>query len=160
MPLRTRFALLLSLVFALAASSAPARSDCYRDCQNQCSDASGNITSQECVNSCSRSKCPRPTVSYGSIAYGMTSHSAGWSYDYRDAAEADRVALASCAKHGDDCKTVLSFSNGCAAVAAGGGAYGTGEGGTRGEAQSAALSACVGVGGKDCEIRAWSCALP
>lgn len=151
----------LGFIFGLAA---PAWADCVADCQSATYCDSQMNASGECgrrLNDCYLSQCKRPSRSYGAIAYGAQSTAAGWAYDFGTAGGAHRRALSNCTQHGDDCKVVVSFSNSCAAVAAGTNKrFATGQASNRQQAQASAVAACRRQGGTQCEIQAWSCALP
>lgn len=154
----------LVVVAGLVALVAPARANCFEGCQDTCRDLSGHITSDECVDTCSRQYCEQPkrlTVSYGAIAYSADSNAAGWAYDQPDESAAKRVALSNCKQHGEGCELVVSFSNSCAAVAASAsGHFATGQANTSEQAQAKAINACAGWFGRKCAIQAWSCAFP
>lgn len=154
----------VGVIFGLAAQAAPARADCVADCQSATYCDSQMNASGECsrrLNDCYLSECKRPSRSYGAIAYGAQSTAAGWAFDFGTAADAHRRALSNCTRHGDDCKVVVSFSNSCAAVAAGTNKrFATGQASNREEAQAKAVAACGRQGGTQCELQAWSCALP
>ena len=153
--------LVLSFVFGAAASLAPARANCFEDCQNTCRDLSGHI-SDACVDTCNRAHCDRPTVSYGAIAYGAQSTANGYAFGKGNAGDADRTALANCRQHGNDCKVVASFANSCVAVAAveSKGRFATGQAATRDQAQANAMSACKAQIAGTCVIEVWTCAFP
>ena len=84
------------------------------------------------------------TDSYGAIAYGPKSGASGDAYGESSAADAERKALSFCARRGDDCKVITSFSNTCAAVAVLGatGATFAATNAKRGAAEAQAMSAC------------------
>jgi len=153
--------LALSLVLALLRLG-PAWADCNQACLNSCRVTTPGSTYWACVMSCGRNNCKKPTVSYGSIAYGAQSRAYGFSNQFADTAKADQFALGKCAQHGDDCKIVASFLNKCAAVAApdGGDAFVTAEAPSGEAAQSKALQDCEAKGKGSCAIQVWSCALP
>jgi hypothetical protein len=159
-PLRIRIPA-LALVLASMVGAAPAGADCLSECfasmqcdvrnQTQC-----DFERRACSLKCARER----TVSFGAIAYGERSRAFGYSFDQGDAARAERVALTNCRKNGDDCKVVSSFSNACAAVAAGGkGRFAAAEAKTRDQAETEALAAC-GRGDGKCEVEVWSCSFP
>lgn len=153
----------LCLLFAIAAPSAPAVADCVSDCQASvyCDSSEDESECARKQNECYLSQCNRPTAKYGAIAYGAGTQAVGWAYDQPDSNTAERSALAYCKKHGDDCELVASFSNSCAAVAAASnGKFAVGQGDTRDDAQSSALSRCAESAGGQCDIQAWSCAKP
>ena len=159
----------LGVMLALAAPLSPARADCVSDCQASTYCDSDMNASGECGrrrNDCYLSQCnnsnnnsSRSTRHFGAIAYGAESEAYGFSYDQPNEAAADRRALSECGKHGDDCKIVISFLSGCAAVAAGtNNRFGTGQATTRQQAQATALGNCGRKGGDSCEVKAWTCA--
>ncbi|HXP75651.1 MAG TPA: DUF4189 domain-containing protein [Stellaceae bacterium] len=149
----------LGVGLGLAAPIGPSWANCFEDCQDTCRDLSGHVTSDECVNTCSRQYCEKHERPYGAIAYGADSAAVGWSYDYETKRDAERRALTDCAKHGDDCKLVVSLFNSCGAVAAGDNKrFAVGQAPKSEDAQSSALAACTRHGGTKCEIQAWSCA--
>jgi hypothetical protein len=108
----------LAITFGLTAQLARGQT-CYESCQNSCRGLSGLITSSACVDTCARdcdkeNDQPRP---YGAIAYGTDHAAEGISWNKGTQAEADQAALASCSKHGNNCKIVYRFWNTCAALA-------------------------------------------
>ncbi|MFZ0693561.1 MAG: DUF4189 domain-containing protein [Alphaproteobacteria bacterium] len=137
----------LIVVAGLAALVAPARANRFEGCQNTCRDLSGNITSDECVDTCNRAYCgqQRLTTSYGAIAFGAYSGATGWTYGKPDPETAEQVALSNWAHHGNDCEIVTSFSNSCAAVAGGdGGHFAAEQADSREKAEANALSSRAG----------------
>src|SRR5579872_882760 len=153
------FTAALGACLSLVVPGAPARASCFEDCQNTCRGLNGLVTSDECVNTCSRQYCEKREKPYGAIAYGSDSMAAGWSYDYENKRDADRRAPAACAQHGDDCKLVVSIFNSCGAVAAGDNKrFAVGQAPKSEDAQSSAIAACTRQGGSNCEVQAWACA--
>ena len=158
-----KFHAVICLIVGLSAWSVPARADCVSECQASvyCDSTEGESECARKQNDCYLSQCNRPTNRFGAIAYGAGTQAVGWAYDKQDANSAEQTALSFCKKHGDDCELVASFSNSCAALAAGeNGKFATGSGDTRGEAEAAARSRCADSAGGDCDIQAWSCAKP
>ena len=99
--------------------------------------------------------------SYGAIAYDRSNGATGWSYSQDDSHTADSLALSQCTKNGGACKVVVSFTNRCAAVAAG--TYDrvtTAQGDDADDAQASAITDCSAQGGRQCAIQAWACSLP
>jgi hypothetical protein len=90
------------------------------------------------------------------LAYSEATHRFGWAVDQPTEAQATQKALADC---GPGCTARLNWHNGCGAYAEGQQNihYGWAIGPTKEGAQSAALSACSGRGGKNCTIRNWAC---
>jgi len=108
---------------------------------------------QGCVNQCSNQ------VNYGAIAYSASNGAFGYSFAYHSAAEANQHAVSNCSRNGDGCKVVLSFSENCAALAAGdNNRFATSLGDGVGDARGRALRACEHNGGKNCAIKASTCA--
>jgi len=81
---------------------------------------------------------------YGAIAYSQVNGKYGYSYNYGDPEEADRIALAECVKRAPTgCEVVLSFHNGCGALARGErNGYGAAWARTAESALDGALSGC------------------
>jgi hypothetical protein len=100
--------------------------------------------------------------SYGAIAYGPKSSAWGDAYGEGSADDAKRKALSFCARRGNDCDVVASFSNTCAAVAVveatGATFVVTSE--KRGSAESQAMRACTQKNHSGCRMAASICALP
>ena len=152
------------LCFLVGAALSPARADnaCIDRCYNTFSPSqTGGSTElrRECLEQCNSS---RPSISFGAMAYGADSTANGYAFDKSSAREAERVALANCRPHGNDCKIVASFSNSCMAVAAveSKDRFVTGKGSSGRQAQTIAMNACQSQIGGKCEIEAWTCALP
>jgi hypothetical protein len=57
---------------------------------------------------------------FGAIAYSANTGTLGYSYDYLSDGAAQQAALQSC---GNDCTVVVSFTNGCGALAVGAAAH-------------------------------------
>ena len=142
----------LAAGFSIAGSPASAQSVNY--CIDQCFNVHpDNQLRDMCVQ-----QCRKPKVLFGAIAYGPQSEATGWSYDYETEDEARHHALSNCAKHGNDCRVVTSFSNACGAVAAGSNQrYAIGEGVSATQAKADAIANCRSGGGTECDIQAWSC---
>lgn len=100
--------------------------------------------------------------SYGAIAYGPKSSAWGNASGESSAEDAKQKALSFCARRGDDCEVVASFSNTCAAVAVveatGATFVATNE--KRGSAESQAMTACTQKNRSGCRMAASICALP
>ncbi len=148
----------------LAVAAPPVMADCVNDCRSATYCDSTMHASGECgrrLDACYRRECNRPSRTYGAIAYGAESTAAGWSYDFGTPGDAGRKALSTCRVRGDDCKLVLTFSNGCAALAAGDDKrFATAQANTGEAAKASALAACKDQGGANCEVQAWSCSRP
>jgi len=104
---------------------------------------------------------PARADTYAAIAYSEQNGANAWSYDTDSAQAANLKALSSCAKIGDGCKVVASFSNSCAALAVGANKrFVASQGDTREQAQSTALNACRSAGGTRCDIKSAFCVNP
>ncbi len=157
MKFRWIFSAALIAVLGFMVQVALARADSVNHCIDSCFStwpgSDHEELRQECLDRC------RNAVNYGAIAYAEDNGAYGFSYDYHSAAEANRRALADCTTQGAGCKVVISFSETCAALAAGNNdRFAASRGDWRGEAQGNALTACSRNGGKNCEIKAWTCA--
>ena len=149
-----RVILAAGLAVGLAAAGSPASAQSVNYCIDRCvSDYPDNQLRDMCFQ-----QCRKPKVLFGAIAYGPRTEAAGWSYDYETEDQARHHALANCAKHGNDCRVVTSFSNACGAVAAGSNQhYAIGEGVSANQAKADAVANCRSAGGTECDIQAWSC---
>jgi hypothetical protein len=141
----------------LAVTPSQAQNQCIDRCFSNFSPMQ-NGGSTELRNEC-LSQCKGPSVSYGAIAYGAKSAAYGYSYSKGNMADALHTAMTNCQQHGGDCKIVVSFSSGCAAVAAveSKGVYSVGQGGSQAQSQSKAMSVCTSAHGRGCQIEAWTC---
>jgi len=94
----------------------------------------------------------------GALAVGRCG-AFGQAFDYPDAAQARRHALAQC--QGPDCRIVTDLARSCAALAVDVAdpcnANGWGRSARLGRAQNGALQACYKDGGTDCVIRTFIC---
>jgi hypothetical protein len=94
----------------------------------------------------------------GALAIGSCG-AYGEAYDFRNADEARKSALAKC--KGDTCRVVATVKHGCAAMAVdyanACGGHGWGEARRLGAAQNAALRSCYKDGAKECVIRTFFC---
>ena len=117
MKLRCIFSAALAVVLGLVVQSAPAWADSINHCIDSCFStwpgSDHEELRQECLNQC------RNAPNYGAIAYAEHNGAYGFSYHYHSATEANQRALSDCMAHGADCKVVISFSETCAALAAG-----------------------------------------
>ncbi len=157
---------LLSAVIlsAVSGTAAPAVVASVNSCIDGCFNTYSPSTCSTCsdLRSLCLQKCGSSSAFFGAIAYGAQSTANGYAYGKGSAGDANRTALSNCRQHGDDCKIVATFSNSCAAVAAveDKGVLSVGQGATRDQAQSRAMSACKSEHGDGCEIEAWTCADP
>ncbi len=136
---------------------APARASdvnaCIDSCFSSFSGPNQESLRQNCVNGCPN------RVNYGAIAYSVSDDAYGYSFAYHNAGDANQRALSDCSAQGNGCKVVLTFSETCAALAAGDNkrfAANTGDG--AGDAAGQAMNACNHKGGKNCSIRLSTCA--
>lgn len=156
MKLRSISCVVVGVGLLSAVRIAPARADSINHCIDSCFGTwSGDQQElrQECLDRC------KNAVNYGAIAYAVHNGAYGFSYHYHSAADAEQRALSDCASEGDGCKVVISFSETCAALAAGNNErFGTSTGDGAGAARGEALKVCSRNGGKNCEIKASTCA--
>jgi len=157
MTLRWIFSAALVVVFCLVAQIPLVHADTINHCIDSCFStwpgSDHEELRQECLDQC------RNAPKHGAIAYAEQNGAYGFSYNVNSASAANQRALSNCTKHGDGCKVVISFSETCAALAAGDNdRFAASRGDGRGEAQGNALTACSRDGGKHCEIKAWACA--
>jgi hypothetical protein len=98
--------------------------------------------------------------SFGAIAFGAKNSSFGDDYGPTSAEDAKQKALAYCARKGDDCKLVTSFSNICAAVAVvdASGATFVATDAKRGNAENLARQACTKKNPSGCRVGDSICA--
>ena len=89
---------------------------------------------------------------YGAIALARDSGQFGYAVDTITARAAKVEALRQC-DH-PRCEVVLSFTNGCAALARSPAKYFPAKGATRQEAETKALRLCAA---RDCQVLAWAC---
>jgi hypothetical protein len=145
------------LLATMAVTPSQAQNECIDRCFSNFSPMQ-NGGSVELRNECV-SQCKGPSVTYGAIAYGPKSTADGYSYSKDNMADAVHTAMANCQLHGGDCKIVVTFSSGCAAVAAveSKNAFSVGQGAGKAQSQSKAMSACTTAYGSGCQIEAWTC---
>lgn len=151
-------------MIGLAAQVGPAAATCIEQCFSySCNNPmdAGCPYRNSCITECNR-HIGHPSRSFGAIAYGARSTGGGWAYNLDTAAAANSRALANCRARVDDCELVISFSNSCAAVAAveSRSVFAVGQGATRKQAESRAMSDCASQYGDGCEIEIWTCAQP
>lgn len=149
---------------ALLALAAPAAGDCMDSCQgdyNACMHAYGArdcaSTRSICQQGCILKGSPR----FGAIAYSVSSGKFGFAFDYPSRAQAERRAIAECAKRsgGVDCATEIWFFDNCGAIALGpkpirGSAYAASEAMARGQALQSCRARSQGA---PCRIEASVC---
>ncbi|NMF57091.1 DUF4189 domain-containing protein [Pseudanabaena yagii] len=87
---------------------------------------------------------------YGAVATGPNG-AYGWAYNFDSAEGAKQYALSACE---GSCTEVVTFSNGCAAVAKGGGYFGWAAATDETTAKNNALGYC---GNDSCAIQVWAC---
>lgn len=161
-----RLVLLLLAVSSFAlVFMASARADCIsaciaaKDCSLSYSGACSSAVS-DCSTQCMREAGP----AFGALAYDTGSGAFGYAFQQPDAETAASFALGQCAQNGPGCEVMMTFSNGCAALAAGskhGSVITETALADQGEAaQQSALAKCQEQGAADCGIGAWSCSYP
>ena len=87
---------------------------------------------------------------FGAVATGAGG-AYGWAYNFDNGEDAKAYALSACE---GSCTEVVTFSNGCAAVAKGGGYFGWAAATDEATAKSTALGYC---GDSSCAIQVWAC---
>jgi hypothetical protein len=93
-------------------------------------------------------------VKYGTIAMSAGTNTWGDSYRYGSRTEAERRALAECAKNARDCKVAVWFNDNCCAVgSAEGSIWAGGLGRSEAAATNDAIADCRNRGGKKCEMQ-------
>ena len=80
---------------------------------------------------------------FGAISYSASTKAHGWSKDFPTRQAAEKAAVASCAKHAEDCKSVLWFKNACGALATGPKGSGWAWDQTQQAADMSAINACA-----------------
>lgn len=95
----------------------------------------------------------------GAIAVSQSTGRLGWSYDFNNRAEAERAALAECAKGAGDCQVPVWFCNACGAIATTSDlGFGTGWAKNRAQAERNAINVCRQFNpGKTCSVQRWVC---
>ena len=146
-----------TLIAALSLVPIAARAESINGCIDTCVDTFSGENQweleQNCMNNC------RNRVNYGAIAYDTGSGAWGDSYDYHSTDDANQRALSDCSREGPACKVVISFSETCAALAAGdNSAWAANVGDGVGDARHNALVACARNGGRNCAIKVSTCA--
>ena len=95
---------------------------------------------------------------FGAIAYSPSNGAHGWSKDHSSREAAERAALTACARHAQDCRSLVWFKNGCAAYAIDPkGKAGWGWGTTQALADGEAMKACAKQEAKGCKIKRRVC---
>jgi len=97
----------------------------------------------------------------GAVAVGTCDRN-GYSYSYANAALAQARALSECASNGDQrCRIVVNTRGNCGAFAVDAanrcGARGWAVAPNRRRAERLAVDACSGYGGRNCQVKAWTC---
>jgi len=93
---------------------------------------------------------------YGAIAYSFENGASGYSYEYRSRRAAEAVALRNCRRGGEDCRIIVWFRNGCAALAVGSNGHGYAWTSSRRSAERNALRKCRGYT-DECQVIVWAC---
>lgn len=79
---------------------------------------------------------------FGAIAYSPEKRAHGWANDYPSRRQAEKAALANCAKYGPDCSVVVWFKNACGSLSLGPKGVGWAWAHTQEDADLAATRAC------------------
>ncbi len=94
----------------------------------------------------------RPRAVYGAIAYDRASGAHGYAYDYQTERAASVAALEQCARR--ECEVLVSFRNGCGAIADGPVKKPViAKGATPQEVETRVMKTC----GSGCRLVAWAC---
>lgn len=93
---------------------------------------------------------------HGAIGYSPTTGAMGWSFDYPNAEEAQKIALMRCAEHAADCKIAVRFRDGCGAVVVGEEAQTAAGSPSRSDAVLMAMRRCS-ARSDGCKVRRWVC---
>ena len=95
---------------------------------------------------------------FGAIAYDLHTNGYGVTWDNANQGAADSAALSQCSTVGSNCFIAARFVNQCGAYATGPNEiWGSGYGGSRSVAESAALFYCNKQGTGGCRVRVWGC---
>jgi hypothetical protein len=115
-----------------------------------------SIAQSDCEVQCRHGE--KSASTYGAIAFSPSSGAWGDGSKYGHRAEAERRALAECAKSARDCTVAVWFNDQCGAVAiAEAGIWAGGLGHTQAAAGNAALADCAKRGGKKCKVQEVLC---
>ena len=110
----------------------------------------------DCNNPSRTHPSPSQTQFYGAIAYSLSANKVGYSHDYRTAEQAERRAVYECLRKtggARDCKSEVSFFNGCGALAFGDDdVVRWGRHKNKPVAEESALSSCRRNNGVNCEL--------
>jgi serine/threonine-protein kinase len=90
--------------------------------------------------------CPAVAVAaeyFGAIAYSQGKRAHGWGKDYPSRQQAEKAALANCAKYAEDCSVVVWFKNACGALSLGPKGAGWAWAHKQSDADRAATRACA-----------------
>ena len=127
LPAKTLRIVCFAILFGLALITAPRGlgqmndfNFCYSNCTLTCNNGPGSpdVCRANCANKCTALSLAKPVTPapYGAIAFG-DGGAEGISWHFETSAEADRVAVANCAKSGGNCRIVYRYQNSCAALA-------------------------------------------
>jgi hypothetical protein len=142
-------------------TSTAAGADCMVECMQSSQMISG-MTYDHKYELCQiRCKGQTAPPSYGAIAYSRKDMHWGVTYDQKDKATAENLALQYCVKQGGaKCLIEASFYSVCGAIAAAGDLVTWGTSGTKYNAEQIAVSQCTRLGGKNCAAQASICSSP
>jgi Domain of unknown function (DUF4189) len=160
-------------VSSLIAAVPAARADCMHSCMadkfcgieqetGRDGDSYCQMSRSECSSQCAGQgdSDNGPRDAFGALAYSTSTGSSGWAYSYGDEASARHAALNNCATKASDCQIVQSFVNACAAVSSDDNHAASAQGGSRAQAEAAAIAMCKRMGGGDCQTDGWACSFP
>lgn len=99
------------------------------------------------------SAAPAAAQSWGALAFSENGTAYSYSRNYATKEEAERGALAECAKYASDCKIYDTFENRCTSLAGSpNGVYGWAWGGDVPARQQRAIEECTKQGGTECRM--------
>jgi hypothetical protein len=114
------------------------------------SDMCGEIRAK-CQAKCSGQKA------WGAIAYSAKDKGFGFSDGWNDLAQAKKVAMDNCAKHGAECKLWAYYDHSCGAIAADGNTVTWGTSNVKATAEQRAMEECKKAGGRNCAVEVSVC---
>jgi serine/threonine-protein kinase len=99
------------------------------------------------------SVAPAAAQSWGALAFSENGTAYSYSRNYASKEEAERGALAECAKYASDCKIYDTFENRCTSLSGSpNGVYGCAWGGEVAARQQRAIEECTKQGGTECRM--------
>lgn len=140
------------LVTELPAGSA---SGCLYQCETSvCADFSNQTGYCQQVRARCQAHCSQPNAyqAWGAIAYSKKDKAYGSSWNQDTKAEATKMAMDNCIKHGSNCVLWIYFNKECGAIAVDGNFAGWGTANARYYAKQRAIEECTSNGGRSCYV--------